>query len=103
MRGLNQPKTTPHITIHAEDKGDGVQLEIEDNGPGMTEETKRRIFEPFFTTKPTGVGTGLGLSVSFMIITSNHQGTLEVDSRIGEGTRFIINLPYNQSRPSSTP
>jgi len=68
-------------------------LEIEDNGPGMPEHTKSRIFEPFFTTKSIGVGTGLGLSVSYMIITQNHSGTFEVESEEGKFTRFIIRLP----------
>jgi len=68
-------------------------MEIEDNGPGIDEKTRKRIFEPFFTTKPVGVGTGLGLSVSYFIITENHQGELTVESRPGEGTKFIIRLP----------
>jgi len=70
-----------------------VTVEIEDNGPGMDEPTKRRIFEPFFTTKPVGKGTGLGLSVSYFIITENHGGEMTVESSPGKGTRFIINLP----------
>lgn len=70
-----------------------VSVEIEDNGPGMDESTKRRIFEPFFTTKSVGKGTGLGLSVSYFIITENHGGEMTVESSPGKGTRFIINLP----------
>jgi len=70
-----------------------VRIEIEDNGPGMSERVRSRIFEPFFTTKPTGVGTGLGLSVSYMIITQNHGGTFEVDSEEGVGSKFTIRLP----------
>ncbi len=68
-------------------------MEIEDNGPGIEPDVKKRIFEPFFTTKPVGVGTGLGLSVSYFIITKNHNGTLEVESQPGQGARFIICLP----------
>ncbi len=68
-------------------------MEIEDNGPGIELDVKKRIFEPFFTTKPVGVGTGLGLSVSYFIITKNHNGTLEVESQPGQGARFIIRLP----------
>ncbi len=68
-------------------------IEIEDNGPGMEESIRKRVFEPFFTTKPVGVGTGLGLSVSYFIITENHGGSLAVESSPGEGTRFIIRLP----------
>lgn len=69
-----------------------VMVEIEDNGPGMEESIRRRIFEPFFTTKEVGEGTGLGLSVSYFIITENHGGTMSVDSRPGAGTRFTIGL-----------
>ncbi len=70
-----------------------ARIEVEDNGPGIEESVKSNIFEPFFTTKPVGEGTGLGLSVSYMIITGNHNGTLEVESDLGKGTRFIIRLP----------
>ncbi|MCF8128159.1 MAG: PAS domain-containing protein [Deltaproteobacteria bacterium] len=68
-------------------------MEIEDNGPGMDETTRKRVFEPFFTTKPVGVGTGLGLSVSYFIITENHGGEMRVESRPGTGAKFIIRLP----------
>jgi two-component system, NtrC family, sensor kinase len=70
-----------------------VCIEIEDNGPGMDEKTRKRVFEPFFTTKPVGVGTGLGMSVSYFIITENHGGEMVVGSRPGAGTKFIIRLP----------
>jgi len=68
-------------------------IEIQDNGPGMTREIKKRIFEPFFTTKPAGFGTGLGLSVSYFIITENHKGEMSVDSALGKGSKFTIKLP----------
>jgi PAS domain S-box-containing protein len=71
-------------------------MEIEDNGPGMDEKTRRRVFEPFFTTKPEGEGTGLGLSVSYFIITKNHMGELSVESTPGKGTRFTIKLPLQR-------
>ncbi len=70
-----------------------ARLTIEDNGPGMNKETMKRVFEPFFTTKPVGVGTGLGLSVSYFIITENHGGRMRVESTLGQGTKFIIHLP----------
>ena len=70
-----------------------IVIEIEDNGPGINETTRRRIFEPFFTTKPVGVGTGLGLSVSYFIVSENHRGEMSVESELGKGTRFIIRLP----------
>ncbi len=83
----------PAITLRVKDDGWWVRVEIEDNGPGMDQETHRRIFEPFFTTKPVGEGTGLGLSVSYFIITENHHGKMDVFSTDGEGTRFVIRLP----------
>jgi len=72
-----------------------VRIEVEDNGPGIPDDVKKRIFEPFFTTKSTGEGTGLGLSVSYSIITQNHGGTFEVESEVGKGTKFILRLPLN--------
>jgi len=75
---------------------DQVVIEIEDNGPGVEPEIKKRIFEPFYTTKEVGVGTGLGLSVSYFIITENHKGVLAVESIPGKRTTFIIKLPINQ-------
>ena len=80
--------------------GDGemVRVEIEDNGPGMDEATRRRVFEPFFTTKPPGLGTGLGLSVSYFIVTEDHGGTMSVESKPGVGARFIIRLPVEGKR-----
>ena len=60
----------------------------------MDESTRKRIFEPFFTTKPEGVGTGLGLSVSYFIICENHGGTMNVESIPGFGSNFIIHLPF---------
>ena len=68
-------------------------VEIRDNGPGIPEEIRKRIFEPFFTTKAVGVGTGLGLSVSYFIIKENHNGELTVESTPGKGTSFILKLP----------
>jgi PAS domain S-box-containing protein len=87
----------PLINIRAKLDEEKVRIEIEDNGPGMNNEQKKRLFEPFYTTKPVGRGTGLGLSVSYLIITRNHQGTMEVESKKGKGTKFIIHLPlkYN--------
>jgi PAS domain S-box-containing protein len=86
---------TPRLTIRAYAEADQpmVCLEIEDNGPGMDETTRKRVFEPFFTTKPVGVGTGLGLSVSYFIITENHKGQMSVASTPGKGATFFIRLP----------
>ncbi len=85
------------IQIYTRKKSEFIELIIEDNGPGMDEETTRHIFEPFFTTKEVGLGTGLGLSVSFFIITNHHQGHMRVESTLGSGTRFIIRLPISQT------
>jgi PAS domain S-box-containing protein len=82
---------------------DMVQIEIQDNGPGMDKNTQKRAFEPFFTTKDVGEGTGLGLSVSYFIITENHHGTLTVNSSPGQGTTFIIRLPIKQDSYSDNP
>ena len=68
-------------------------MEIEDNGPGMKEDIRKRVFEPFYTTKSVGKGTGLGLSVSYFIIHENHHGALSVESEVGKGSKFIIRLP----------
>jgi len=83
----------PMIIIRTKKEGDELIIEIEDNGPGMDEKTKHRIFEPFFTTKPVGEGTGLGLSVSYMIIKNNHNGKILVYSHLGIGTTFQIIIP----------
>jgi PAS domain S-box-containing protein len=73
--------------------GKEVRIEIEDNGPGMSEELRKRVFEPFFTTKRVGEGTGLGLSVSYFLIVENHGGRIDVESSPGKGAVFIIHLP----------
>jgi len=74
-----------------------ICIEIEDNGPGMDEDTRKQVFEPFFTTKPLGIGTGLGLSVSYFIITKNHGGEMSVASSPGKGATFYIHLPFEAS------
>jgi signal transduction histidine kinase len=89
----------PQFTLRVSSEGDMVRVEIEDNGPGMEESIRRRVFEPFFTTKPPGVGTGLGMSVSYFIISDDHGGTMEIESSPGNGARLIIRLPV-QGRTS---
>jgi len=89
----DNPTNPPAITLRARMNGSSVKIEVEDNGPGMSEEVRQRAFEPFFTTKPTGEGTGLGLYVSYFIITENHSGTMKVESAPGKGAKFVIGLP----------
>lgn len=86
---------TPRITLRTRLEIDKAVIEIEDNGPGMDEATRLRIFEPFFSTKEVGVGTGLGLSVAYAIVTNGHHGTIDVLSQVGAGCRFIIQLPLH--------
>ncbi|MBU1332744.1 MAG: HAMP domain-containing protein [Gammaproteobacteria bacterium] len=76
-----------------------AEVQVEDNGMGMPEAVRKRIFEPFFTTKEVGEGTGLGLSVSYFIITNNHKGQMEVQSKLGEGTCFTLRLPLAAGAP----
>lgn len=81
------------IRIKYTKKTEIFTIEIEDNGPGMPEQVRKRIFEPFYTTKAPGEGTGLGLSVSYFIVTENHNGKIYVESEPGKGAKFTITLP----------
>lgn len=83
----------PRVTIRSRRYENHVEIRVADNGGGIPEAIRQSIFEPFFTTKPTGSGTGLGLSLSYDIITQGHSGTLRVESTVGEGSVFIIELP----------
>jgi len=87
----DQQKPEIHIRLKQEDQM--VLIEVEDNGPGMDAQTRKRAFEPFFTTKDVGHGTGLGLSVSYFIITENHGGIMNLVSAPGKGTCFSIRIP----------
>jgi PAS domain S-box-containing protein len=83
----------PRIILRTSREDRWIRIEIVDNGPGMDTAIRKRVFEPFFTTKEVGAGTGLGLSVSYFIITNNHGGEFWVESRQDKGTNFIIRLP----------
>ena len=83
----------PLVIVKTEQKDNQIVIKVSDNGTGMSEATKAKIFQPFFTTKPTGQGTGLGLSLSYDIITKRHGGSIEVESVEGEGTEFVLKLP----------
>lgn len=89
---LNPPRLNGSSGQALESKGASVIITVSDNGNGIPQKLIDKIFQPFFTTKPTGEGTGLGLSISYDIIKS-HGGNLKVESKEGEGTRFIIELP----------
>ena len=82
----------PTVTVTTKKTGDKVELSVKDNGNGITQKVLEKIFQPFFTTKPTGQGTGLGLSLSYDIVKA-HGGEIKVETREGEGTEFIIQLP----------
>ena len=73
--------------------GAKVEITVSDNGNGIPQRVIDKIFQPFFTTKPTGEGTGLGLSLVYDIITKEHNGTIKVESKEGEGSEFIILIP----------
>ncbi|WP_062286969.1 ATP-binding protein [Nostoc piscinale] len=78
--------------------GTQISIKIADNGLGIPEDIQKRIFDPFFTTKPIGKGTGMGMSISYQIITENHHGTLECISSPGKGTEFVIMIPLKQGQ-----
>ena len=87
------PDFRPTLKVATRDLGDAVEVRVRDNGTGIAPEIRDKLFQPFVTTKPTGEGTGLGLSISYDIVTQQHGGTIEVDSRVGEFTEFTIRLP----------
>jgi two-component system, NtrC family, sensor kinase len=83
----------PTLKVATRDLGGEVEIRVRDNGTGIAPEIRDKLFQPFVTTKPTGEGTGLGLSIAWDIVTQQHGGTIEVDSREGEFTEFTIRLP----------
>lgn len=91
--GGYEPTVTVSTRLLKSGKTGKVEIRIKDNGTGIPDSLKAKIFQPFFTTKPTGQGTGLGLSLAYDIVTKGHGGTMDVESREGEGTEFIIKLP----------
>ncbi|MCC3154590.1 ATP-binding protein [Hymenobacter sp. BT770] len=88
-----EPGYQPQVGVRTILLNQQVQIQVSDNGTGMSPAVQQKIFQPFFTTKPTGEGTGLGLSLSHDIIAQGHGGSLTVESEAGEGTAFTINLP----------
>ena len=94
---VNEKKKTsdkdykPLVSIKTKKTNDKVEIIVNDNG--IPQNIIDKIFQPFFTTKPTGQGTGLGLSLAYDIITKEHSGTIKAESKEGEGTVFIIQMP----------
>jgi len=84
----------PTVTVSTKKTREGIEIRVKDNGNGIPEAIKEKIFQPFFTTKPTGQGTGLGLSMSYDIVTKGHGGELKVDTKEGQGTTFLISIPF---------
>jgi signal transduction histidine kinase len=85
----------PTVSISTKKKTDTIEISVSDNGGGIPQKVLDKIFQPFFTTKPTGQGTGLGLSMSYDIITKGHGGKLNVETKEGAGSKFSIHLPIN--------
>ncbi|MEL7330903.1 MAG: MASE1 domain-containing protein [Cyanobacteria bacterium J06560_2] len=94
---LPEMVAVPMITIRTEVVDEWVRIAIADNGPGIDESARDSVFDPFFTTKPIGKGTGMGMSISYQIVTQKHGGRLTFDSVLGEGTEFVIEIPRVQS------
>ncbi|UBF23577.1 AAA family ATPase [Kovacikia minuta CCNUW1] len=91
----------PAITINtALIDANQIEIRIADNGPGMPEMVRQRLFNPFFTTKPVGKGTGMGLSISYQIVTEKHNGSFFCNSQPGHGAEFVIRIPIGQSHVS---
>jgi len=82
----------PEVIVSTKKLGDKIEIRVKDNGTGIPEDVREKIFQPFFTTKPTGQGTGLGLSMSYDIVKA-HGGVLKVESKVGTGTEFTIQIP----------
>jgi two-component system NtrC family sensor kinase len=103
QRGGGGPEFRPTLKVATRNFGDAIEVRVRDNGTGIAPEVRDKLFHPFVTTKPTGEGTGLGLSIAWEIVTQQHGGTIEVDSRIGEFTEFTIRLPRSPPAGLSDP
>lgn len=87
----------PELQVSTSVIDNELEIRVKDNGTGIPDEIKDKILQPFFTTKPTGQGTGLGLSLSYDIVVKGHGGSIDIDSKEGEGAEFIIRLPFSYS------
>ncbi len=94
---------TPTITIHSQVTSENrVLISIADNGSGIPEDIRSKLFNPFFTTKAVGKGTGLGLSISYQIVVEKHGGKIWCDSTLGQGTKFMIEIPVHPIVPQTS-
>ncbi|GAB5520222.1 MAG: hypothetical protein RhofKO_24730 [Rhodothermales bacterium] len=94
-------RPSPSITLCTRPNGETARIQVKDNGTGIPQNVRDQIFQPFFTTKPAGEGTGLGLSLSYDIVTQGHDGNLEVAESSPEGTTFRITLPLRHVEAAS--
>jgi signal transduction histidine kinase len=85
----------PEVSVTTLEEHGQVFIKVKDNGTGIQDAIKEKIMQPFFTTKPTGEGTGLGLSLTYDMVVKGHGGKIEVNSKEGEGSEFIISIPVN--------
>lgn len=92
IQAIPEDREDGEIVLYTEETPEDICIRIKDNGVGIPDEVKNRIWEPFFTTKAVGVGTGLGMSISYSII-EKHHGKIELQSEVGKGTEFIITVP----------
>lgn len=90
---MQQQGYDPVVSVKTRKTNDGVEICVRDNGLGISKKVLDKIFEPFFTTKPTGQGTGLGLSLSYDIVTKGHNGKFDVHTEENEYAEFVIRLP----------
>ncbi len=96
LQEVKKDNYTPRISLETEEKNNTCIIRVSDNGPGIPDEILGHIFDPFYTTRDPGTGTGLGLSVSYFIITSHHGGSISVKSSPGKGAAFIITIPLKK-------
>jgi signal transduction histidine kinase len=93
----------PKVVVRTSKKGNAIEISVKDNGMGIAQNVLDKIYNPFFTTKPTGEGTGLGLSLSYEIVTKGHGGTIEAKTKEGEYAEFIIRLPLEPTIGAQPP